>query len=127
MTMSRVEVIASVQRRRRWSRAEKERLVAATLEPCLTVSEVSQAVGVHLSVSKRISRRPSSPVSARAPSRLSSRWSKRRFNLKRANRRADKRGKRPVCSEFVAQQADRRVRYWRKAANTAMLSFCQGF
>ena len=37
MTMSRVEVIASVQRRRRWSRAEKERLVAATLEPGVTV------------------------------------------------------------------------------------------
>ena len=42
MTMSRVEVIASVQRRRRWSRAEKERLVAATLEPGVTVSEVSR-------------------------------------------------------------------------------------
>jgi len=49
MTMSRVEVITSVQRRRRWSRAEKERLVAATLEPGVTVSEVSQAAGVHSS------------------------------------------------------------------------------
>ena len=28
-----VEVITSVQRRRRWSRAEKERMVAATMEP----------------------------------------------------------------------------------------------
>jgi transposase-like protein len=28
-----VEVITSVQRRRRWSRAEKERIVAAALEP----------------------------------------------------------------------------------------------
>ena len=49
MTMSGVEVITSVQRRRRWSRAEKERLVAATLEPGVTVSEVSQAAGVHSS------------------------------------------------------------------------------
>jgi transposase len=49
MTMSRVEVITSVQRRRRWSRAEKERLVAATLEPGVTVSEVSQAAGIHSS------------------------------------------------------------------------------
>lgn len=47
--MSRLEVITSVQRRRRWSRAEKERLVAATLEPGVTVSEVSQAAGVHSS------------------------------------------------------------------------------
>jgi transposase len=49
MMMSRVEVITSVQRRRRWSRAEKERLVAATLEPGVTVSEVSRAAGVHSS------------------------------------------------------------------------------
>jgi len=49
MTMSRVEVITSVQRRRRWPRAEKERLVAATFEPGVTVSEVSQAAGVHSS------------------------------------------------------------------------------
>ena len=49
MTMSRLEVITSVQRRRRWSRAQKERLVAATLEPGVTVSEVSQAAGIHSS------------------------------------------------------------------------------
>jgi transposase len=47
--MSRVEVITSVQRRRRWSRPEKERLVAATFEPGVTVSEVAQAAGVHSS------------------------------------------------------------------------------
>jgi len=33
MTKTQVEVITSVQRRRRWSRAEKERIVAAALEP----------------------------------------------------------------------------------------------
>ncbi len=32
MTMPRVEVITSVERRRRWSRDEKERLVAASFE-----------------------------------------------------------------------------------------------
>ena len=49
MTMSRVEVITSVQRRRRWSREEKERLVAATFEAGVSVSEISRAVGVHSS------------------------------------------------------------------------------
>ncbi|WP_164841743.1 hypothetical protein [Sinorhizobium meliloti] len=33
MTKHQIEVITSVERRRRWSREEKERLVAATLEP----------------------------------------------------------------------------------------------
>jgi len=33
MRTGRVEVITSVQRRRRWPRAEKERIVAASLEP----------------------------------------------------------------------------------------------
>ncbi|TIQ16653.1 MAG: hypothetical protein E5X51_34100 [Mesorhizobium sp.] len=42
MTIARVEVITSGQRRRRWSRAEKERLVAATFEPRVTVSEDTQ-------------------------------------------------------------------------------------
>ena len=49
MTMSRVEVITSVERRRRWSREEKEQLVAATLEPGARVSEVAQAAGIHAS------------------------------------------------------------------------------
>ena len=33
MTKTQVEVITSVQRRRRWSRADKERIVAAAMEP----------------------------------------------------------------------------------------------
>jgi transposase len=33
MTKQLVEVITSVERRRRWPREEKERLVAATFEP----------------------------------------------------------------------------------------------
>jgi transposase len=44
-----VEVITSVQRRRRWSRAEKERIVAAALEPGASASEVARAAGVHVS------------------------------------------------------------------------------
>jgi transposase len=49
MTISRVEVIAAVERRRRWSRDEKERLVAASLEPGASVSEVARMAGLHVS------------------------------------------------------------------------------
>jgi transposase len=49
MTMSRVEVITSVQRRRRWSRAAKERIVAAALEPGAVASEVARQAGIHTS------------------------------------------------------------------------------
>ncbi|MGO4839585.1 transposase, partial [Rhizobiaceae sp. 2RAB30] len=34
-----MEVITSIERRRRWSREEKERLVAASFEPGVSVSE----------------------------------------------------------------------------------------
>ena len=47
--LSRVEVITSVERRRRWSRAEKERLVAASFEPGVSVSEVARSAGLHVS------------------------------------------------------------------------------
>ena len=40
-----VEVITSVERRRRWSAAEKERLVAASLES--SVSAVAREAGIH--------------------------------------------------------------------------------
>jgi transposase len=49
MTSARVEVITSVQRRRRWPRAEKERIVAASLEPGAVASEVARAAGIHTS------------------------------------------------------------------------------
>ncbi len=49
MTKQQVEVITSVQRRRRWSRAEKERIVAAALEPDAVASEVARAAGIHVS------------------------------------------------------------------------------
>jgi len=49
MTKTQVEVITSVQRRRRWSRSEKERLVAAAMEPGAVASEVARAAGIHSS------------------------------------------------------------------------------
>ena len=47
MTKTQVEVITSVQRRRRWSRAEKERIVAAAMEPGAVASEVARAAGIY--------------------------------------------------------------------------------
>lgn len=47
MTNGRVEVITSVERRRRWSAAEKQRLVAATLELGASVSAIAREAGVH--------------------------------------------------------------------------------
>jgi transposase len=49
MTMARVEVITSVERRRRWSRTQKEQLVAASFEPGVTASEVARSAGIHVS------------------------------------------------------------------------------
>ena len=49
MTKTQVEVITSVQRRRRWSRAEKERIVASAIEPGAVASEVARAAGIHTS------------------------------------------------------------------------------
>ena len=49
MTMPHVEVITSVESRRRWSREEKERLVAASFEPGVSISEVARSAGIHVS------------------------------------------------------------------------------
>jgi transposase len=49
MPKSQVEVVTSVQRRRRWSTAEKERIVAAAMEPGAVASEVARAAGIHVS------------------------------------------------------------------------------
>ena len=49
MTKAQVEVITSVERRRRWSRADKERIVAAAIEPGAVASEVARAAGIHAS------------------------------------------------------------------------------
>jgi transposase len=47
MSKPTMEVITSVERRRRWSTAEKERLVAASLERGATVSAVAREAGIH--------------------------------------------------------------------------------
>jgi transposase len=49
MTKTQVEVITSVERRRRWSRGEKERLVAAAMEPGAVASAVAREAGIHAS------------------------------------------------------------------------------
>jgi transposase len=49
MTKTQVEVITSVQRRPRWSRARKERIVAAGIEPGAVASEVARTAGIHVS------------------------------------------------------------------------------
>ena len=49
MTKAQVEVITSVQRRRHWPRTEKERIVAAAMEPGAVASEVARAAGIHSS------------------------------------------------------------------------------
>jgi transposase len=49
MTNGRVEVITSVQRRRRWSASEKRQLVAASLEPGASVSALAREAGIHAS------------------------------------------------------------------------------
>jgi transposase len=46
MTMDRIEVITSVERRRRWSTAEKAGLVAAMNEPGAVVTEIARSAGV---------------------------------------------------------------------------------
>ena len=47
MTKTSIEVITSVQRRRRWTAAEKEGLVAASLEPGVGVAAVARDAGIH--------------------------------------------------------------------------------
>lgn len=49
MTKHPVEVITSVERRRRWSREDKERLVAACFETDAVISELARAAGIHVS------------------------------------------------------------------------------
>jgi transposase len=45
-TMNMVEVITRVERRRRWSREEKQRVVAESARPGRTVSQVARAHGL---------------------------------------------------------------------------------
>src|SRR5215212_7379381 len=45
----RIEVITGVSRRRRWSLEEKARIVAESLDPATTSSEVARRYGLHAS------------------------------------------------------------------------------
>jgi transposase len=47
---NRIEVITSVERRRRWSAAEKARLLVAIGEPGAVASEIARDVGVDVSL-----------------------------------------------------------------------------
>lgn len=49
MTKHPIEVTASGERRRRWSRKEKEGLVAACLEVDAVIWEIARAAGIHVS------------------------------------------------------------------------------
>src|SRR5262245_2164283 len=49
MAKTQVEVIDSARRRRKWSRAEKERIVAAAMEPGAVASAVAREAGIHAS------------------------------------------------------------------------------
>ncbi|WP_372353374.1 transposase [Rhizobium sp. BT-175] len=42
-------MITSVERRRRWSREDKERLVSARLEPAAVISEIARTADIHVS------------------------------------------------------------------------------
>jgi transposase len=70
MIKTQLEVITSVQRRRRWSRAEKERIVAAALEPGVVASEVAREAGIHTSQlfrwRQQLCRRTPAPVAFNA-------------------------------------------------------------
>jgi transposase len=49
MTETRAEIVTSVRQRRRWSRAEKERIVAAAMEPGAVASTVAREAGIQAS------------------------------------------------------------------------------
>ena len=68
-----IEVITSVERRRRWSAVEKERLVAASLERGAGVSAVAREAGIHPSQLygwRRQLLRRSQPAASFAPVRI---------------------------------------------------------
>ncbi|WP_442785998.1 transposase [Methylobacterium sp. C25] len=48
MTQAGIELVTA-GRRRRWTRADKERLVAASFEPGVSTSDVARRTGLHIS------------------------------------------------------------------------------
>ena len=49
MTKTQADMVASARQRRRWSRAEKERIVAAAMEPGAVASAVAREAGIQAS------------------------------------------------------------------------------
>jgi transposase len=49
MTKTQAETVTSVRQRRRWSRAEKERIVATAMEPGAVASAVARDAGIQAS------------------------------------------------------------------------------
>ena len=64
--MNRIEVITPVERRRRWSAADKARLVAAMNEPGAIAAEIARDAGVDASLLYRWRRRLASECGAPA-------------------------------------------------------------
>src|SRR5262245_60628972 len=84
----RVEIITSVQRRRRWTASEKVRMVEETFEPGMTVSLVARRHGVapnptvHVAVREQAGRE-ASPTTRRPPRVLKKGVLARYFALRR--------------------------------------------
>ena len=66
MAKNRIEVITSVERRRRWSAAEKSRLMAALVEPGASASEIARDAGVDVSLLYRWRRQLAKVIAAPA-------------------------------------------------------------
>jgi transposase len=49
MTKTQADIVTSVRQRRKWSRAEKERIVAAAMEPGATAAAVAREAGIQAS------------------------------------------------------------------------------
>ena len=49
MTKTQAETVTSIRQRRRWSRAEKERIVAAAMEPGAVASAIAREAGIQAS------------------------------------------------------------------------------
>jgi len=63
---NRIEVITSVERRRRWSAAEKSRLIAALGGPGAAASEIARDAGVDVSLLYRWRRQLAKAIAAPA-------------------------------------------------------------
>ena len=98
--MDRIEVITSVERRRRWSAAEKARLVAAMGEPGAVVTEIARNAEVCASLLYRWRRELPGACECRLSCRC--RWRPRRATrARRARRPACRRRRRPPARSSI--------------------------